>query len=58
MITIYIVQESIFGDYGNGEVYGAFTSKTKAEALADSKGRGHTDVIETTLDVSGQVIAR
>lgn len=48
-MTVYIVQESMFGDYGNGEVYGVFEDKDQAEALADSKGRDHTDVTEAAL---------
>lgn len=48
-MTVYIVQESIFGDYGNGEVYGVFEDKDQAEALAESKGRTQTDVIEAAL---------
>jgi hypothetical protein len=50
--TVYIVQEAIFGDYGNGQVYGVFTGKTAAEALRakhDPKSTGAVDVIQATL---------
>lgn len=49
---MYIVQEAIFGDYGNGQVYGVFTGKTAAEALRakhDPKSTGAVDVIQATL---------
>lgn len=49
MRTIYVVQDSIFGDYGNGEIYGAFTGQREAELLAEQKGRNHTDVTPAVL---------
>ncbi len=47
--TIYVVQDSMFGDYGNGEIYGAFTDQREAAKLAQEKGEKNTDVIPATL---------
>jgi hypothetical protein len=55
IIPVWIVQEAIFGDYGNGQVYGVFTDKNTAVALRDEKDRrstGSVDVIQAVLTVT------
>jgi hypothetical protein len=45
---IWIVQESLFGDYGNGEIVGVFTSEEEAREC-DAKYPSVADVTEVTL---------
>jgi hypothetical protein len=37
MTNLYIVQEKMFGDYGNGEVYGIFLNEREATEFRDEQ---------------------